>query len=90
MSNPILPLSYGPDAVCLRSDGGNTTHCLSWDTLGRLVSHGFRTGGAITIHHQRVSGNYTITVDCEPKPIVYTPHQFRQLFEQNGTVTRVN
>ena len=57
----ILPLSYGPTALCLRLRDGTSTYRVSWPVLAREVS-GRPDAEAVTLHHQ-ADGTLSVSVD---------------------------
>jgi hypothetical protein len=77
-----LPLSFGPDAVCLRTRGG--VHSVAWADLGRIASGADRVE-ACTLH-VRKDGTYSVTVGSDRGHSVrdYAPDALRYLFVTYG------
>ena len=83
MKAELLPLSYGPDAICLRLDGGHRTYQMPWMDLGVVITD--RTDvQAVTAHHL-ADGKIGVSVD-EDAMVVYTPAEFAALMERHGNV----
>jgi hypothetical protein len=82
-----LPISYGPDAVCLRLDNGERTFRVPWVTLGCAVS-GRDTYNveAVTVHHQ-LDGTISVSVDDDELK-VFSPSSFAELCEQAGDLVQ--
>lgn len=83
MSAPtFLPLSYGPDAICLSLDGGRKTYEVPWIIIATSIS-GRESYRAVTVH-QLADGNIGVSVD-EIKPMkVFKPAAFMAFCVRHG------
>jgi len=83
---PALPLSFGPDAVTLRTS--DNLYSLTWKSLARLASGGKKIT-ACTVHVM-MNGTFTVMVDSEKGPTdhMYGPRLFAELFAEHGKVIR--
>lgn len=96
---PPAPLSFGPDALCARFDGGNGTCSIAWLTLGSAVvrtqrdlagiEHPDREVKLVTVHLLK-DGKVGVSVDDIPRMFVFTPDAFVQLLREHGQVQRVH
>ncbi len=75
----ILPLSYGPDALCLRVEGGVIQ--VPWILLANELAG--TPGAPVTVHHQ-VNGRILISVGTSPVHATLSPAQFINLCKRIG------
>jgi hypothetical protein len=93
------PLSFGPEALCARFDGGNGTYSIPWLALGSAVvrtqrdlagiEHPAREVKLVTVHLLK-DGKVGVSVDDIPRMFVFTPDAFVQLLREHGNATRVH
>ena len=77
-----LPLSFGPDAVCFRLDGGRKTYELPWIVIATTITG--REAYRYCTVHQLKNGKIGVSVDELPTMKVYTQAEFAEFCVNHG------
>ena len=83
----LPPISFGPDALCIRL-GKNGTFCIPWMDLGRILSDKDKVQ-AVTAHLLG-DGRIGVSVDAVEPMQTFTQAEFLTLVRDHGTANRVH